>query len=305
MRWKQNLCCKISLWKSLKKHERKKKKCNLAVPIVCNHFSKEMKLIVVKYTEMRGLFWFGSLKWIKHRKLLPKQRWRWRLLLRSTSFHISLFCVYVLVSSSLALTKCTNQLIHCYKVEIVEASHLFDQSVLGKRSADILGTRALRRRIKCRSMDKWFKKNLSFTICSLCIDCVTPIVVLGVFFSLGDYWMSAMAWCAFAHVIKEYWSNWMRCAKMSVIINMITSNYILRFFYILKKHIAVRAHNNQRVCGMQIDDNGIIHIGWKRKINAFFVVVAIQTVRGVDFRCFKSVDAKFDVKRKRNDFQNS
>lgn len=32
----------------------------------------------------------------------------------------------------------------------------------------------------------------------------------------------------------------------------------------------MRAHNNQRVCGMQIDDNGIIHIGWKRKINAFF-----------------------------------
>lgn len=114
------------------------------------------------------------------------------------------------------------------------------------------------------------KKNLSFTICLLCIECVTPIVVLSVFFPLGDYWMSAKAWYAFAHVIKEYWSNWMRCAKMSVIINMITSNYILRFFFILKKHIAVRAHNNQRVCGMQIDDNGIIHIGWKRKINAFF-----------------------------------
>lgn len=64
--------CKISSWKSLKKHERKKKKekerkgkkkkCKLAVPILCNHFSKEMKIIVVKNTEMRGLFWFGSLK---------------------------------------------------------------------------------------------------------------------------------------------------------------------------------------------------------------------------------------------------
>lgn len=59
--------------------------------------------------------------------------------------------------------------------------------------------------------------------------------------------MSAKAWCAFVHVIKEYWSNWMRCAKISVIINMITSNYILRYF-LYWKSISLCGHTTISAC---------------------------------------------------------
>lgn len=129
-----------------------------------------------------------------------------------------------------------------------------------------------------------------FTLYRMCdancgVDCC--------FFPLGDYWMSAKAWCAFVHVIKEYWSNWMRCAKISVIINMITSNYILRYF-LYWKSISLCGHTTISACVVCKSTTMELFISVeKERLTRFFVVViVIQTVRGVDFRCFKSVDAK-------------
>lgn len=125
-------------------------------------------------------------------------------------------------------------------------------------SSDFMRTNQIKSKMsKHRNMIKKYT-NLNSACRSPYIHCESNCVTQIVAFFLSLQILGYQLWyyiCACNYRI--YWSNWMRSAKIGVIISMITSNYIER----LEKSISLCGREHTiNACGMQMDDNEFIHI---------------------------------------------